>query len=151
MMSSMYTDARKPRRRRCSISGASSFVASRGAAANGRAGASAGASDPSRLCSAAAGQAGRIVGVRCGPADRPAGHAPQRRKPSSRCLLAVRKDQRSRATVRLDEMEEHMRISLLDPKWKEQKYTTATRRSWDLKRHCATRSDGPRLVALRTG
>ena len=32
------------------------------------------------------------------------------------------------AQVRLDEMEEHMRISLLDPKWKEQKQRDEERR-----------------------
>ena len=30
--------------------------------------------------------------------------------------------------MRLDEVEEHMRISLLDPKWKEQKQVEADRR-----------------------
>jgi len=34
----------------------------------------------------------------------------------------------TRQQVRLDEMEEHMRISLLDPKWKEQKLLEAERR-----------------------
>eukprot|EP00967_Tisochrysis_lutea_P045817 scaffold55573_cov30-Tisochrysis_lutea.AAC.1 len=40
-----------------------------------------------------------------------------------------------RPQVRLDEMEEHMRISLLDPKWKEQKLLEAERRKVRIQPH----------------
>ena len=44
-------------------------------------------------------------------------------KPAGSVGYAI--DPITRQQVRLDEMEEHMRISLLDPKWKEQKQRKA--------------------------